>query len=382
MPKNILLATRPITPPWDEASKNFAYFLVKSIHDPELQMHILTTASADLDINKTVICHPIYPAIDKNHAGFPLSQKVHLPLYLIGNAHTYNIIHYLFTPTKLNSWITRHLVSQKPKTIQTIVTLREDILTPADWQTLFFADRLVVYSDYSKQKLEAAGFTGIQRIYPGIDLDFFRPTEKDPEALRTLNLSPDDFVVMYPGEYARLGATDMLVNMLIQHINEFENSKLKNLKFVFACRLKNDADKKKKTEVQEKLRQAGILDHVRFTDTWQLEQYKLYNLADIIVFPVSDMKGKFDIPLVIIEAYACGKPVILSNLEIFREFSDNTFSVTIPRNDTYALQAAITDLANDPAQRKTLGHTARAFVEKNFDLKATAKAYAELYASL
>ncbi len=29
--KKILLATRPLVPPWDEASKNFAYFLAKHI---------------------------------------------------------------------------------------------------------------------------------------------------------------------------------------------------------------------------------------------------------------------------------------------------------------------------------------------------------------
>ena len=59
--KDILLATRPLTPPWDEASKNFAYFLAKSIHDSGLRVHILTTPTRLDDMGDHVIQHPIYP---------------------------------------------------------------------------------------------------------------------------------------------------------------------------------------------------------------------------------------------------------------------------------------------------------------------------------
>ena len=92
------------------------------------------------------------------------------------------------------------------------------------------------------------------------------------------------------------------------------------IKFLFACRIKNDADAKKKELVKRKLKEAGALNSVRFSDTFS-DMPKLYNLADIITFPVSNMAGKFDVPLVIIEAYACGKPVILSDLPAFKEFS-------------------------------------------------------------
>ncbi|MEI8103405.1 MAG: glycosyltransferase family 4 protein [Candidatus Moraniibacteriota bacterium] len=404
--KNILLATRPLTPPWDEASKNFAYFLAKSITDPELRLHILTTYSpspargegrgevgAPLILSDNVIPHPIYPANDENHAGFPLSQKIRIPLYLLAHGHEYDIIHYLFTPTKLNAFITKHFVSKKPKTIQTIATLREDILTPADWQELFFADQLVVYSDYSKNKLEKAGFKNVQRVYPGIDLEKYSPRPKDPEAMHSLNIAPEDFVILHNGEYTRLGATDMLVAMLVKHLH-FSPSSEPNLtptlssaqergklKFIFGNRLKNDADKKKKAEVVERLTQAGVIDSVRFTDTWK-DMPTLYNLADVIVFPAGDMKGKFDIPLAIIEPYACAKPVILSDLEIFREFSKPEFSVTIPAGDGEKLWQAIEDLQADEAKRKILGVNARLFTEQFFNLEMTAKDYENRYKTI
>ena len=91
------------------------------------------------------------------------------------------------------------------------------------------------------------------------------------------------------------------------------------------------------------------------------------------------MKGKFDIPLVIIETQACAKPIILSDLPIFAEFSNPDISVTVPRGDSEALWQAIEDVRNDRTKSKALGMNARTFVEKNFDLKNTSRQYEFLY---
>ncbi len=374
--KKILLATRPLCPPWDEASKNFAYFLAKSIKDPELQMHILTTPKTLDGLGDNVVSHPIFPSYDATRAGHSFSQKAILSSYLFTQSHTYDIVHYLFTPTALNSALITHLTYHRPKTIQTIATLREDLYGPADWKKMFFADKLVVYSDYSKRKLEEAGFTNVTRIYPGIDLHLYSPQPKDDATMRHFDIGPEDFVLSYFGEYARLGATDMLVEMLITHLKQQPS-----IKFIFACRVKNDADQKKKDEVVAKLTQAGIIDRVRFSDTFK-DMPKLYNLTDIVLFPVGDMRGKFDIPLVIIEGYACGKPVIVSDLPIFQEFTNQDISAIIPAGDEVALWTTIEDLMRDETKRKSLGANAKAFVEQYFDLRNTAMKYERLYVSL
>jgi glycosyltransferase involved in cell wall biosynthesis len=374
--KKILLATRPLTPPWDEASKNFAYFLAKSIRDPELRMHVLTTPTPLEGLGDNVVEHPIYPAYDATRAGHSFSQKAILSAYLFAQSYKYDIVHYLFTPTAFNSALITNFTYRRPKSVQTIATLREDLYGPADWKKMLFADRIVTYSDYSKAKLEAAGFAGVERIYPGIDLDLYSPKSKDAEALKHFNLTEEDFVVMHNGEYVRLGATDMLVDMLVKYAGK--NGGKLPFTFIFGNRVKNEADQKKKDEVVARLREAGITDQVRFTDTWK-EMPKLYNLSDVIVFPVGNMKGKFDIPLAIIEPYACEKPVILSDLEIFKEFSKPEFSVTIPRGDGDALWQTIEDLRLDEGKRKALGKNARAFTEQYFDLRDTARRYEELY---
>ena len=109
---------------------------------------------------------------------------------------------------------------------------------------------------------------------------------------------------------------------------------------------------------------------------------KMYNLSDIYLFPVQDMKGKFDIPLVVPEAMACEKPVILSDLPILSELNNGKNSVIIPRGDISALKGAILDLYNNPEKRRQIGKEARNFVEERFDIKKIAEIYGKIYARL
>lgn len=377
--KNILLVTRPLVPPWDEASKNFAYFLAKSIDEADLALHVMTAQGRPLQgLPASVTEHPIYPAPSDDRAGFPLAQKIRLPWFLLRRSGGFDVLHYLFTPTIQNSSPLKLLVRHGQKTVQTIATLREDLFGPAEWRRMFFADRLVVYSDYSKRRLEAEGFRDVTRIYPGVDLSLYRPREKDAGIMQLFDLQPEHFVVTWPGEYVRLGATDLLVETLIRYFRERPDSPMV---FLFACRLKDEADRTKKREVETRLRAAGLLERVRFTDTCK-DMPGLYSVSDLILFPVSDMRGKFDVPLIIIEAYAAGKPVILSDLPIFEEFAHPDFSVIIPKSDRNSLIQAIEDLRQAPERRAELGRNARSFAERAFDLLTTAREYAKLYRSL
>jgi len=107
--KKILFITRPIAPPWDEASKNFAYNLAKSLsleNSSSLEIHLLTKDNL-LDLSSNIIQHTIYTSSKKD---FKLSQKLRLFIFLIFNARKFDVIHLFFTPTKLNGWILKRVL--------------------------------------------------------------------------------------------------------------------------------------------------------------------------------------------------------------------------------------------------------------------------------
>lgn len=370
--KKVLLATRPLVPPWDEASKNFAYFLGKEVKDEELTL--LSTKESLQGLPASARQEPIFSS-----GHFGLKAKYELFRYLREARGRFDITHYLFTPTKQNTDIIKYLARPtRGKTLQTVATLRDDLYSQDELKKLLFADRLVVYTDLSRQKLERMGFANVTRIYPGIDLERYRPQPKNPIISGQLGFAENRFVVTYPGEYVRLGATDMLTDAFIGFFRENPDT---DIRFVFACRVKNDDDAKKKEEVHKRFADADLLGYVAFSDTIA-DMPALYNSSDLVIFPVENLRGKFDVPLVIIEAYACGKPVILSDLPQFREFTNHDICVTIPKDSGAKLIESVAYLKENIQERRRIGENARRFVEDRFDLRKTAKQYEEVYSSL
>lgn len=369
--KNVLLATRPLAPPWDEASKNFAYFLGKEVSGHTLTL--LTTREKLADLPTSVREEPIFSS-----GHFALKTKFELFSYLRKVRDTFDITHYLFTPTKQNTSLIKWFAKPSGKTIQTVATLRDDLYSPNEIKKLLFADHLVVYTDRSKKKLERLGLLNVTRIYPGIDLDRYSPQPKNEHVIEQLGFSKEHFIVIYPGEYVRLGATDMLTDTFIDF---FQKNPETNIRFVFACRVKNEADAKKKQDVVKRFADAGVVKYVSFSDTIT-DMPSLYNTSDLVIFPVANLNGKFDVPLIIIEAYACSKPVILSTLPQFGEFSNPDICVMVPKDSGEDLIRNIVSLHDAPEECERLGSNARRFVKDHFDLKNTAKQYEDIYASL
>lgn len=368
--KKILLVTRPISPPWDEGSKNFAYYLAKNLNDLEVN---LMTKNILLDLPLNIKQHPIYTTSEIYQFNF--LQKLRALLFQFKTKGQFDINHYFFTPTKLNSFLIRNfLKSKNTKTVQTIASLRDDLWSPDDIKNLMFADLIITYSDYAKNKLNALGFKNVKRVYPGIDLEKYQPQEKNLALMQEKGISPTDFVINFTGEYVRLGAIDLVIDSFIEI-----SKKIPEAKLTLAVRIKNEKDAQKKEGVMEKIRKNNLLEKVSFFDNGSYAMPEVYNLCDISLFPVQNMHGKFDIPLAVVETMACGKPVILTDLEILKELGNNNNSVIIEKDNQKQLTDVIFDLYQNKEKRNQLGKNARKFCQENFDIKKIAGIYQKIY---
>ncbi|MCK9379025.1 MAG: glycosyltransferase family 4 protein [Candidatus Moranbacteria bacterium] len=370
--KKILLVTRPIAPPWDEASKNFAFTLAKDLSKNEnLELHLMTNGVVS-ELPKEIIQEQVYT---QSQNDFDFYQKIRSLFFQLKNKDKFDITHYFFTPTKFNSFIIKNFIQNKnAKSIQTVATLRQDLFSDEELKNLMFGDLIITYSDFAKEKLLSLGIKNVERIYPGIDLENYSPKET---RVKNENYALDDFVINFAGEYTRLGAMDDVVEAFIE-----VSGKIPTAKLSMAVRVKNEKDADKKNEVVEKLRKNNLLEKVVFHDDGKFNMADIYNLADISIFPVQNMRGKFDVPLVVVEAMACAKPVIISNIPILEEFSSKENSVQIEAGNVEQLTAAILELHDNPEERKTLGISAREYVKQNFDIKNVSKQYAEVYESI
>jgi glycosyltransferase involved in cell wall biosynthesis len=367
--KKILLVTRPIAPPWDEASKNFAYNL--ALNMPDFEFGLLTNGILE-NLPQSIRQYPIYTSnILTNY------QRARL-LKLTGIKNNFDIIHIMLTPSRLNSFCFQNfIINKRHKTIQTVATLREDLLNDEDFKKILFADTIVTYSKYAKNKLNNLGFTNVEQIYPGIDLAEYRKKEKNKAMMKKHNFSNADFVINYSGEYSRLGAIDDVIDSFIEITDKIGDARLS-----LALRVKNNDDSKKKMEIISKLKKCGLLDKTAFHDDASYKMSDIYNLCDVSIFPVREMKGKFDVPLAVIEAMACEKPVIISDLPILQEFANGHNSAIIKSGDTKQLMDSILDLYRNKEKRQMIGKSARIFVEENFDIKKISEKYMEIYRNL
>ena len=157
--KKILLVTRPIAPPWDEGSKNFAYYLAKNLND--FEAHLMTKGNLT-DLPSNIVQHPIYKT--SRVSEFNFLEKIRSLFFQFKTKGNFDINHYFFTPTKLNSFLIKKFIkSPKTKTIQTVAALREDLWLDEDIKKMMFGDLIITYSDYSRKKLESLGFKNVKK---------------------------------------------------------------------------------------------------------------------------------------------------------------------------------------------------------------------------
>ncbi|MFJ8081253.1 glycosyltransferase [Streptomyces sp. NPDC096205] len=105
-----------------------------------------------------------------------------------------------------------------------------------------------------------------------------------------------------------------------------------------------------------------------------------YQAADLVVLP-SRWEGMALAPL---EAMACGRPVVLTDVDGARESLPPELAprCLVPPGDPAALAAALTGLLRDPLLRESLGHRGRRHVLAAHDVRHTAAAAWDVYREL
>ncbi len=124
----------------------------------------------------------------------------------------------------------------------------------------------------------------------------------------------------------------------------------------------------------------GVKDKIIFAGSPSREDLpKFYNFADVFVLPSVDKSEAFGI--VLLEAMACGKPVVASELFGVRTLvSDNGF-LAEPKS-AENLAEKINLILGDEDLRKRMGSNSRKIVEEKYSYKKVGEKLIQFYQKL
>ena len=204
-------------------------------------------------------------------------------------------------------------------------------------------------ADYLKNEY---GTENINVVPNGIDLDIFKkPTEK------TCEENPTKFLFV-----GRLNKEKNLLNM----VRAFSGIANVNLRIIGEGELKD--------EIIKLSRECGIrLEIVDSIPNSLLPQ--IYGEADIYIQP-SLYEGN---PKTILEAMACGRPIIASNVSGINNLITHKKNGYLCEINSDSIKKAVLAMISDGSLRRILGSNARKYMEDNYDLNRLVKKEMELY---
>jgi glycosyltransferase involved in cell wall biosynthesis len=110
---------------------------------------------------------------------------------------------------------------------------------------------------------------------------------------------------------------------------------------------------------------------------WQENMEAIYPKAHIVCLPTYYSEG---VPKALIEAAACGRPLIATDTLGCREIVQDKYNgILVPPKNSLALANSIELLVSDSSLRKKMGENSRRLAVDNFSTKKVDQAYLELY---
>ena len=138
-----------------------------------------------------------------------------------------------------------------------------------------------------------------------------------------------------------------------------------------------------KTELQQQAERLGITHKVTFTGSIaEAELAAYFNSCDVFCLPSVEQSEAFG--LVQLEAMACGKPVVCTQLNngVNVVNQAGVTGLAVPVRNATALAEALNALLSDDALRSKLGQQAKAHAVSGYSLTAMSNSHVALYASL
>jgi glycosyltransferase involved in cell wall biosynthesis len=237
-------------------------------------------------------------------------------------------------------------------------------------QVLKDADRIIVVSNATKNYVLSLGADPdkIRVLHNGVDLSRFKPLSgAKAEMRKKLGVPEDASVVLTVRRLVYKNGIDTLIESARIAVK-------KNPNLVFIAVGKGPDFE----EVKRQIERLGLQRNFRFTGFVADDDLPFYyNVADFFVLPSKSGEG---LPLVALEAMACGLPVIATNVGGTSEVMDEKYGQLVPPNSPDSLAKAILEFSS--RDMAFLKKDLRMIVERRYSWDKNVEKLVKIYEEL
>ncbi|HET7541943.1 MAG TPA: glycosyltransferase [Polyangiaceae bacterium] len=372
MTPSVLFVSKPIAPPFHDGSKCLVRDVAQNLK--RVAPIVLSTPGAP-PLNAApgavaVRSVAAYAAPGGFSPAFSANLRAAAWVLLRSRA---SVWHFVFAPNARTSgagkWLRR---ARAVPVVQTIASPPRSFAQP---QALFFGDVLVAQSAWTRSAIETS-YEGSGLRAPRIEVipppvpDVTPPSAAQVASVRReLNLAPEQRYLLYPGDLETSSGAEVTAALA-----ERAALAVPELVTVFAYRRKSAAA----AEVATRLARRLPASQTRFLENAP-NILALLAGAAAVVFPVDDLWGKVDLPIVLLEAMALGVPVLALDQGPLQDLRG---VLKVASLDAQAWLTEIQSLLAEPERCRRIVSEQRVALAERHAAKVVACAYEELYLGL
>lgn len=360
------MVSKPMVPPFRDGSKCLVRDLC--LHLERVEPHVMGTGEPAAELGPRTVSHPVYGTSGGFSPG--LRQNLSAAFFLLTSSRA-DLWHFVFAPNPRSSQVGGVLKKlRKVPTIQTIASPPRNFQNPGQ---LLFGDICVAQSEWTKEEFASSlKSAGVERrlevIFPPAP-DVERPSEERCQKERArLGVKADAPLFVYPGDLEVSDGAALVVGWA-REIAE----RVKGARVVVAYRDKTSRVEEAALALREKADPELVLFERNVPDI-----HALIATCTAVLFPVNDLYGKVDLPIVLLEAMRFGTPVLALDEGPLKSLWG---ALRLP-NDDRAWLEAIGQLTSDQELRSGIVAEGSRALGAHFAAHRVAKKYEALYADL
>jgi glycosyltransferase involved in cell wall biosynthesis len=337
-PRVLLVGSLPVAAPWNGADKNLARALVDA---DRASRYTLLTGPADRwgsHVTPVVVARPgIVPGS---------KEWLRATRFALAHVRGHDLLHVLATLRSANPVAAAALRTVARVAGVPIVHTAPSIGDADVSRRHFFGDATIVFSRHTADRLTAAGVPGVVTMFPPLD----------PLAI------PDDVTVAALRARHDLGPRAVLcathadpgngVDHLVAALANLP-ADLADVRLVVALRVRpGQSLDEELARIREVARASGVADRVRLVGSVS-DMPALIRACAITALVPATLSGKMDLPMILLESLALGRPVVVTDRAPMNEAVLGG-GLTVGFGDLPALCAALERLLRRPEEAAAL----------------------------